>query len=86
LITVQNGINPNRIIRLFLNNSRDKILSYKILAANIPPMEDPTLGVIEGDSFYFIANSQWNKTDNNGTAQPYEKWDTPTILKVDLNK
>lgn len=86
LIAVQNGINPNRVVRLFLSDDQKSIISYKILAANNFPMEDPTLGVFKENNFFFIANSQWNKINENGFPQPYEKWETPTILRINLEE
>lgn len=84
LIAVQNGITPNRVIQLFLNNNNKSIVNYKILAANVSPMEDPTLGIINGNRFYFIANSQWNKMNEDGSPLSIDKWEDPTVLKVNL--
>lgn len=86
LIAVQNGISPNRVIRLYLNDSQNSVNGYKIIAANVQPMEDPTLGVIFNNSFHFISNSQWNKVGNNGSVLPDAKWDIPTILRTGLEK
>lgn len=59
LIAVQNGVNPQRVLRINLNVAGDEILSTDVLAANHPDFLEPTLGVITGDTFHFIANSGW---------------------------
>lgn len=66
VIAVQNGINPPRIIEIILNENYHTAISLKVLEVNNPDCNDMTLGTINNDSFYFIANGQWNKFDNNG--------------------
>ncbi len=86
LIAIQNGIRPHRVVRLDLNDSRLAITRAVILEANHPDMEDPTLGVVVRDSFYFVANSQWGAFDKNGHILPEEQLDEPVILKTRLQR
>lgn len=58
LLATQNGVNPNRIIRIDLASPL-AVQRVTVLAANQPRMGDPTLGVLSGDRFYFHANAQW---------------------------
>ncbi len=51
---------------------------------NHPRMEDPTLGCIVNDRFYFVANSQWGAFGKDGNLPPAEQMQAPTILKVRL--
>ncbi len=86
LIGIQNGVNPNRVTKFLLNEKFDEIKSAEILEANTEYVDDPTLGVIVKDEFYFIANSQWNKIDRQGNPAAIENWDNPVILKLNLEK
>jgi hypothetical protein len=84
LIGVQNGINPNRIVRVFLNADSTKIEKLQVLEVNNPLFNEPTLGVVVGNSFYFTANSQWSAVDQKGQIQSTENLKGPIILKLRL--
>ena len=84
LIATQNGVNPNRVLRLIPGKDADAIDNYKILESNNLLFDEPTLGVIYNDIFYFIANSQWARFDKSGTIFPDERLDYPVILKINL--
>jgi hypothetical protein len=85
LIATQNGINPQRVIRIYLNNKLDSIESYKILEANNPYFNEITLGLVLGNDFYFIVNGQWNSFDKGGKIFPLEKLQEPRVLKIKLS-
>ena len=85
LIATQNGINPQRVVRIYLNNNLDKIEKYSILESNNPYFDEITLGVIEGNDFYYIANSQWGSFDKQGNIFPVKKLKEPRILKTTLD-
>jgi sugar lactone lactonase YvrE len=62
LLTVQNGVTPNRVVRLRLDGRR--IARCEVLEMNHPLMDEPTLGVVVGRDFWFLAASQGNKFDD----------------------
>jgi hypothetical protein len=84
LIGTQNGTNPQRIIRLHLSRNHRTVEQLEILEANNPLFDEPTLGVRVKDTFYYIANSQWESVNNKGQLAPAEKLREPIILKVKL--
>lgn len=84
LIGIQNGVNPNRIIRFSLSPDFKQFNKFTVIEANNPLVGEPTLGVIVKDTFYFIANSQWDTVDNKGQLAPVDKLQNPRILKVKL--
>ncbi|HVG34103.1 MAG TPA: hypothetical protein VM911_13525 [Pyrinomonadaceae bacterium] len=84
LIGTQNGTNPQRIIRLHLSKNYKSVERLEILEANNPLFDEPTLGVRVKDTFYYIANSQWESVNNKGELAPAEKLREPVILKVKL--
>ncbi len=85
LIATQNGVNPHRVLRLIPDLDNTSINNYKILESNNPLFDEPTLGVINNDNFYFISNSQWARFDKSGTVFPDERLDYPRILKIILD-
>lgn len=84
IIAVQNGITPNRIVRLKLCSDWLVVEKLEVLEANNPVFDEPTLGVVVGDQFYFIANSQWGAIDAKGKLAPEEKLKDPVVLRLRL--
>jgi hypothetical protein len=83
LIGVQNGIEPNRVVRIFLSKDSATVERLQVLEANNPLFNEPSLGTIVRDSFYFIANSQWEAVDQKGQIAT-GKLTKPLILKMRL--
>lgn len=86
LIGIQNGVNPQRVIQIFLSKSLDKIEDFKVIEANNPLFDEITLGVLVNKQFYFIANSQWNLLGENGGFSAPEKLKDVNILKIALKQ
>ena len=84
LIAVQNGITPNRVVRMTLSDDFSKVEKLDVLEANNPAFDEPTLGVVVDDRFYFIADSQWGAIDAKGQLAPPEKLRDPVILGIKL--
>lgn len=83
LVVIQNGIRPNRVAALRLSENGLAITGSRLLAANLEQFDEPTLGVIRGDDFYFVANSHWNRFDREN--QLPEGLTGPLILKLALD-
>jgi hypothetical protein len=84
LLAVQNGVNPQRVIRLYLDKNRTRLTRFETIEANNPVFDEPTLGVVVKDSFYFVANSQWGAIDRTGQLASEDKLREPTVLKLKL--
>jgi len=84
LIGIQNGVNPQRVIRLSLSKDLGHFDRFETIEANNPVFDEPTLGVLVKNDFYFIANSQWGAVDESGKLAPAEKLQYSTVLKVKL--
>jgi sugar lactone lactonase YvrE len=82
LVVSQNGIVPARIARLALDASGRRVESGEILEMNTPLVEEPTLGVVVGDDFIYVANAQWERLDNDGKLN--SEFTEPTIARVAL--
>ncbi|NQV86034.1 MAG: hypothetical protein HQ492_03055, partial [Woeseiaceae bacterium] len=83
LIVIQNGVRPNRVSALKLSEFGLAIASSRLLAANLEQFDEPTLGVVRGDDFYFVANSHWNRFD--GEYNLPDGLAGPIVLKVPLD-
>ena len=84
LIAIQNGIRPHRVVRLELGDRGRRVRRAKVLVANHEDFDEPTLGVVVDKSFYFIANSQWNRFDKDHKLPPPEQLRRPMILRAPL--
>ncbi len=83
LIAIQNGFRPHRVASYFLNRDFTAITKSETLEANHADFNEPTLGVLVGKSFYYIANSQWALTNENGKLAE-DKLKEPVILRLKL--
>ncbi len=84
LITIQNGVTPLRCTRYFLNKSLDEITRFEIIDRHHPAFGEPTLGVIDGKTLYYIANSQWGGYDENHHLKPANQLHDIVVLKTQL--
>lgn len=84
LICIQNGVNPQRVVKLTLNKNLTRVERFETVEANNPVFDEPTLGVVVKDQFYFVANSQWGAIDQSGKLASMDKLKDPTILKLKL--
>jgi DNA-binding beta-propeller fold protein YncE len=85
LIAVQNGIRPNRIIEVTLNGDRTAIRSVEVLASALPEWDEPTLGMVRGGGFIYVADSQWNKFAQDGTLPEDAGLLDPRVMRVSLD-
>ncbi len=61
LYAVQNGVEPNRVIRVDLSADGATVTGAKILEMNHPAFDEPTLAVVAEGALYVTANSQGGK-------------------------
>jgi tetratricopeptide (TPR) repeat protein len=83
LIAIQNGFRPFRVARFTLNKDFSAVTRSETLEANHAEMEEPTLGVIVGKDFYFLANSQQSLIGKDGKLAE-DKLKEPVILRLKL--
>jgi hypothetical protein len=70
LVGIQNLSYPATINLYSLNAVGDKVIGGKVLATDLPEWDIPTTGVIVGDWFYYIANSQLLNYDKGFIKDP----------------
>lgn len=71
LIAIQNGLRPNRVVRLTLDGSGTAVASFVVLEAAHFTMAAPALGCIAvGGNLCFIGNAGWSRFDEPGAPAP----------------
>ena len=78
LYAIQNGVNPQRVLKLVMDAGWTRIDRVEVLAANLPEMEEPTTGVLHDGGLVFVARSQWSDFEDNGALK--EGADGPAII------
>jgi len=84
LVAVQSGMSPRRVIRVSLGADGRSVIGATVLDAANPLFTLPTTGTIDGDGFYFIANSQKNGYDGYGSPKDASKLKPVEIFRSDL--
>ncbi|MEQ8425102.1 MAG: hypothetical protein RIA63_10355, partial [Cyclobacteriaceae bacterium] len=85
LIAIQNGVSPLRVSRYYLNQEQNKIIDCKIIDRAHPAFGEPTIGSLNGSTFYFVANSLWGAYDKEFNLKTDLIRDV-VILKASLSK
>lgn len=81
LVGIQNGTEPHRVIRLSLEG--DAVTALAVLERAHSRYDEPTLGVVRGDSLYYVANSQYAAVRRDGSLDA-ARLKEPTILRMPL--
>ena len=82
LVAIQNGIRPHRVVRLQLGDGGTRVRRARVLASSLEAFDEPTLGVVVDDDFYFVANSQWNRFDSKHELPAASDLRAPVIMRV----
>ncbi len=85
LIAVQNGVTPNRVVRIRLTEDVDGIEAVDVLDLAHPEHDQPTLGEVVGDDFFYVANSLWGAWDREGNLVEGRSLSPPVILRISLD-
>ena len=84
LIAIQGTNRPPRLVRFYLNDKLLKVDRAEIIESGNPLLMLPTTGVIIGDTFFYIANSQLNCYSKENKIFPLDKLHNIFILKTGL--
>jgi hypothetical protein len=83
LIAIQNGTDPIRVIRAWLDPRMSRVTRLAVLEQEHPESDIPLTGVIVGDDLYYVARSQLRAFDGK-TIWPDEKLKESIIVKLPL--
>lgn len=78
------GVAPPRIVRYFLDASGTRIARQKTIDRNLAVADEPTIGVIVGRMYVYVANSQWDKHDDPGVRAAGSQLSPALLLAVPL--
>jgi hypothetical protein len=81
LIAIQNGIQPNRVVRLRMSGDGTTVNSVQLLEVNHPSFGEPTLGLVKGRTLLFVAN---NPITQFLKDRRLEGLPSPVILRLEL--
>ena len=82
LIVIQNGISPQRVIRLGLDQSGTQVVAVRPLAVAQQEFDFPSFGTVVGDELYYFASSQMVAGAED--AKPVTVLRTPLDSSADL--
>lgn len=82
LIMIQNGIKPQRVMRLQLDSTGTQVASVRPLAVAQPDFDFPNFGTLQGEDIYYFANSQMMSSKE--TPEPVSVLRTPLDSSADL--
>jgi len=82
LVIIQNGIKPQRVMRLQLDASGTRVESVRPLAVAQPGFDHPSFGTIKGEDLIYFANSQ--VVNGIVNSQPVSVFSTPLDSSADL--
>ena len=80
LIGIQNGTEPERIMRFRLNRQQTRIISAQVIEQSTQRLGEPTHAVLVGRRFYVSANVGWDKVDDRGQLKSGERFTAPVLL------
>jgi sugar lactone lactonase YvrE len=85
LVVTQNLIVPMRVCQLILSGESNKIIEVNYLEKNNLRLNEPTLGVIKDNWFYYVANSLWRAYNRDGSVD-VTLLEEIQILKTELKE
>ncbi len=83
-ITVQIGVQPNRVLRLRLDARKKSIAAVDVLEMSHPDYSGPIQGDIEGGAFLYVANSQLSLANGQTGAFATDHAVPTVVLRLPL--
>src|SRR4051812_47353861 len=81
LIGIQNGVEPERIVRFRLNKQQTEITSAEVLEQKTDRLGEATHVVKAGGWYYVIANVGWDKVKDDGELKLGKQFTAPVLLR-----
>ncbi len=84
LIVIQNGVTPERVLKLELGPDGLGVVSVAPVVAALDEFDVPTFGTMVGNDLVFLAASHWQKVDNRGRPRDGDLPPIP-IMRADVD-
>ena len=81
LIIVESGMTPQRVMRIKLTPDGRGIAGAMPLDVANPAFDNPTVGTLVGDDFYFLASSDKELYDENGVLTGADKLEPTPVFR-----
>jgi len=81
LIGIQNGVEPERIMRFRLNKQQTEITSAEVIEQKTDRLGEATHVIKVGEWYYVIANVGWDKVKDDGELKPGKQFTAPVLLR-----
>lgn len=69
LYALQNGVAPQRVLKLTPAAGWSRIEAVEVLAANLTQLDEPTTGLVRDGELVFVSRSQWSDFDGEGAPR-----------------
>ena len=63
---LQNGVAPQRVLKLMPDAGWTAIDAVEVMAANLPMIDEPTTGLVRNRELVFVSRSQWSDFGGDG--------------------
>lgn len=85
LIAVQNGHQPQRILRLDMSDDWLAVTKVTVLEAANPAWTEPVGAAIDGDRLLYLATGQWDVFSEGGAVRDGKKPQPTAVRALDLS-
>ena len=85
LIGVQNGTDPQRLVRFNLDHAQTRIISSEVIEQATEQLGSPTHAIGVNGWIYVSGNTGWDKVDDHGVLKSGEKFSKPVLLRGKSN-
>jgi len=79
LVVIQNGVTPQRVLKLALDDSGSRVASIATVAKALPAFDNPTFGTVAGDDLLFLGASHWHHVTADGQVVNPPLPDVPVL-------
>jgi hypothetical protein len=83
LYAVQNGTRPERVVRFDLDSTFASVTGWSVIERATADLGEPTHAVIVGHTLYLLANSGWDRFNDDGSLKP-GKATPPAIERIPI--
>jgi hypothetical protein len=81
LIGIQNGTEPERVVRFRLNHAQTEIEAAEVVEQSAPTLGEPTHAIVANGYVYVSANVGWDKIDDHGKLKEGATFTAPVLLR-----
>lgn len=78
LYAIQNGVAPQRVLKLTLGTDLDAVTAVEVVAGNLPELDQPTTGLVRDGELVFVSRSQWSDFAPDGSLRS----ETPAPARI----